>query len=69
MPVINFKCKKCEKIFDCDVGKISFKLVDERPVFERKIKCDNCGELTMDEVKLTEIGQSQLTELYLKEKK
>lgn len=32
-----------------------------------QIKCPNCGALTLDEVKLTEIGQTELTELYLKD--
>lgn len=68
MPQINFKCKRCQEIFDFDVGKISFKLVKGRPQFERQIQCDNCGKLTLDEVELTELGQSQLTELDLAEK-
>lgn len=67
MAVINFKCKKCGEIFNFDVGKISFELVDERPQFENEIKCENCGLLTLDEVELTELGQSQLTELQLEE--
>lgn len=55
MPFINFKCKKCKRVFDFDVGKISFELVDERPQFENQIKCSHCGALTLDEVELTEI--------------
>lgn len=67
MPFINFKCKKCKRMFDFDVGKISFELVDDRPQFENQIKCPNCGTLTLDEVELTEIGQTELTEIYLQD--
>ena len=67
MPIINFKCKKCSKEFNYDVGKINFQLVNERPQFEKEIVCKRCGVLTLDEVELTETGQSQLTELYLKD--
>ena len=69
MPIINFICKKCEVEFDFDVGRISFEFVDWRPQFERKITCPNCGILTLDEVELTEIGQSQLTYLYMREER
>ena len=69
MPFINFKCKKCRKVFDFDVGKISFKLVNERPQFENQSKCSHCGVLTLDEVELTEIGQAELTAIYLKDVK
>ena len=67
MAVINFKCKKCGKYFNCDVGEISFKLVNRRPQFGKEIRCKSCGVLTMDEVELTELGQSQLTELQLRD--
>ncbi len=67
MPFINFKCKKCKRVFNFDVGKISFELVDERPQFENQIKCPHCGALTLDEIELTEIGQTELTEIYLKD--
>jgi hypothetical protein len=33
-----------------------------RPTFERDIVCPRCGVLTMDDVLLTELGQSQMTE-------
>jgi transcription elongation factor Elf1 len=59
---INFECKKCNKEFDCDVGKISLSENAMRPTFERTIICPRCGERSMDEVLLTELGQSQLTE-------
>lgn len=60
--MINFKCKKCQKTFDCDVGRID---VDEntwRPIFEKNIECPRCGPLAMDQVLLTELGQSQMTQ-------
>ncbi len=65
MPFINFKCKECKRVFDFEVGKISFELVEGRPQFENQIKCPHCGPLTLDEVELTEVGQTELTEIYL----
>jgi len=64
MAELNFKCKKCKRDFDCDVGKISFPPGEERPRFEKSIICPRCGTRTMDEVELTELGQTQLTEAY-----
>jgi hypothetical protein len=58
---INFECQKCGIIFDCDVGDVT---VDEntfRPQFENEINCPTCGKRTIDEIFLTETGQSQLT--------
>lgn len=68
MSTINFKCIKCGRIFDCDVGRIVFPpaVPNMRPKFERDIQCNNCGLLTMDDVELTETGQTQLTELFFK---
>ncbi|MDI6603038.1 MAG: hypothetical protein QME57_02895 [Patescibacteria group bacterium] len=68
MATISFKCKKCQNYFISDVGKITFLLLNktgERPVFKKDILCLNCGKLTFEkeEVELTELGQSQLTEL------
>jgi len=62
---INFECKKCHRIFDCDVGSVTVAENSDRPHFEKRILCPTCGELTMDEVLLTELGQSQLTEATL----
>lgn len=59
---INFKCNKCKKNFDCDVGKISLNEKTMRPNFSKSIECPRCGKRTIDEVTLTELGQSQLTE-------
>ena len=33
-----------------------------RPDFEKPIICPRCGERTIDDVLLTELGQSQMTE-------
>ncbi|MCK4796011.1 MAG: hypothetical protein KAT05_01450 [Spirochaetes bacterium] len=60
--LINFKCTKCKKIFDSEVGKISINEETMRPDFEFDINCPNCEKRTIDEVTLTELGQSQLTE-------
>jgi len=67
MPFINFKGKEGKRVFDFEVGKISFELGDKRPQFENQIKCPNCGPLTLAEVELTEVGQTELTEIYLKD--
>ena len=60
--VINFECKKCHREFDCNVGTVTFEIGDVRPTFGKDIVCPRCGKLTMDEVWLTEVGQSQMTE-------
>lgn len=59
---INFECKKCCREFDCEVGEISLSADGMRPVFEKNIICPRCGELSTDDVFLTELGQSQMTE-------
>lgn len=66
MAEINFICKKCGKEFDCNVGEVTFPsyMPGARPVFEKGIQCNSCGILTMDEVELTEWGQTQLSELF-----
>ena len=60
--VINFECKKCNNIFDTDVGTVKMNEQTFRPDFEKSILCPKCGIRTIDEVYLTELGQSQLTE-------
>jgi len=62
---INFECKKCACTFDCDIGSVTLHETSDRPCFEKKIICPICGERTIDEVFLTELGQSQLTEVTL----
>jgi len=59
---INFECKKCNGIFDSDVGTIKINEQTFRPDFEKPIRCPKCGVRTIDEVFLTELGQSQMTE-------
>ena len=59
--IINFDCKKCRQEFDCDVGKIAVDKKAMRPIFEKDIIFPRCGKRSMDEVLLTELGQSQMT--------
>lgn len=63
---INFECQKCKLVFDGDVGTIGINYDTMRPDFEKPIRCPKCGELTMDEVFLTELGQGQITEATMK---
>ncbi|MDO9533071.1 MAG: hypothetical protein Q7O12_13225, partial [Deltaproteobacteria bacterium] len=37
----------------------------DRPHFEKRLLCPTCGDVTIDDVWLTELGQSQLTEATL----
>lgn len=59
---INFECKQCSGIFDSEVGTIKMNDKTFRPDFEKSIMCPKCGVRTIDEVFLTELGQSQMTE-------
>lgn len=60
---INFECKQCKVIFDTDVGEVDFS--ENPPVLENTPNCPVCGERTREEVWLTELGQSQLTWLFM----
>ncbi|MEW6173389.1 MAG: hypothetical protein AB1510_10045 [Bacillota bacterium] len=60
--IINFECKRCHRFFNSDVGSVTLPEDSERPHFEKMPLCPTCGELTIDDVWLTELGQSQLTE-------
>jgi hypothetical protein len=62
---INVECKECGGIFDCDVGTVSISEDSFRPQFENEIICPKCGQRSIDDVLLTELGQSQLTEATL----
>ena len=72
--IIRFYCKRCRRDFDAEVGIVEFGA--EMPVFEKAVICDSCGakyisgqgEFT-ENFELSEIGQSQLTELFLQEGK
>ena len=59
---INFECKKCGGIFDSDVGAVSVSEDSFRHQFENEIICPKCGQRSINDVLLTELGQSQLTE-------
>ena len=59
---IDFKCKTCGNIFACDIGKVSISEDSFRPEFEKEIICPKCGRRSIDDVLLTELGESQLTE-------
>ncbi len=60
--IINFQCKKCRKELDCELGRIGINEQTMRPDFEKSITCPLCGKRTMDDVLLTELGQSQMTD-------
>lgn len=64
MTIINFQCKKCKKEFECETGKITFGIILG---FEKDILCPNCGKLVKNEFWLTELGQTQIGEIYLSE--
>src|SRR3989338_1200684 len=64
MALINFQCKKCRTEFDCETGRITFGNILD---FEDDIICPKCGKLNKDEVELTELGQTQIGEIYLSE--
>ncbi|MBU3968227.1 MAG: hypothetical protein KKG76_12805 [Euryarchaeota archaeon] len=61
LAILNFKCKKCRKTFDFNVGKITF---GNKLSFENRIFCIKCGLVEIDDLELTELGQTQVTELY-----
>ena len=58
--LINFECKRCQHVFDCDVGAVSMSEGADRPHFEKRPLCPTCGEILIDDVRLTELGQDQL---------
>jgi len=66
LAILNFKGKKCRKIFDSNVGKITF---GNKLSFENRIFCIKCGFVEIDDLELTELGQTQATELYFEKTK
>lgn len=65
MPKINFKCKKCGNEFDFEVGRIYFPTnIDDKLNFENEIICQYCGKVTTNYLELTELGQTQVGEIY-----
>jgi len=63
--IVNFECITCKLVFDCDVGSVDIDPDTYRPRFANKIVCPRCGERSLDDVFLTELGQSQLTQATL----
>ena len=58
--VLNFECKRCHHVFDCNVGSVSLPEGLDRPHFEKRLLCPACGEVAIDDLRLTELGQDQL---------
>ena len=60
--IIEIECRKCRQEFACEVGQVTVDEAPLRPVFQKPIACPRCGNRSIDEVYVTELGQSQLTE-------
>ena len=56
---VNFDCKKCGKEFNFDVSVSEESM---RSIISKDIACPRCGKISMDDVLLAELGQSQMTE-------
>ena len=54
--IIEFECRKCGQQVVCDVGEVAVDGASLRPVFEKPIDCPCCGQRSIDEVYLTELG-------------
>jgi hypothetical protein len=61
--VVNFMCKDCKSEFDYNVGKVTFPTDQDRPSFEKEIHCPKCGIRTLDQIELTERGQTMLSDI------
>ena len=59
--LINIQCRQCRIVFDSEVVDITMSADAPRPQFEHLIRCPRCGQRSLDEVWLTEVGQSQRT--------
>ncbi len=68
---INFECKKCKEIFDCDIGKFIRSKKTSELIYENQIICPKCGILETNQYGLTKLGTSQSIDArmqaYLKE--
>ncbi len=63
LAILNFKCKNCGTTFDFNVGKITF---GNKLSFENSVLCIKCGLVEIDDLELTELGQTQVAELFLR---
>jgi len=63
LAILNLKCKKCGTTFDFNVGKITF---GNKLSFENSVFCIKCGLVEIDDLELTELGQTQVAELFLR---
>lgn len=57
--IVNFKCGKCKHIYDFEVGEPSMDK-NYKLVFQNKPTCPKCQAI--NNVLLTELGQSQMTD-------
>jgi rubredoxin len=62
---VNLKCKECKTIYDFEVGKVSLDK-ESSLVFEKETICPKCGAKGKE--LLSELGQSQMTEWYFRQK-
>lgn len=63
--IINFRCEHCKDEFDFNVGDVEFLMPDVKPVFQNRVTCPSCGELKEGQYTLTEIGQTDLTKIFM----
>ena len=66
MTILNFKCIKCNKEFDFNVGKIS-DFVNKRFIMENEPACPLCGNTEEANIIVSEKNDSKLQELLNKE--
>lgn len=61
--ILEFECKTCLQVFENEMGDVSFET--DPPTFQRNPNCPLCGQKEIEEVLLTEIGQGQLTKVFM----
>lgn len=66
LAILNLKCIRCGKTFDFNVGKITF---GNKLIFENEIFCQKCGLVEIEDLELTELGQTQVAELFFEKTK
>ena len=64
--IINFRCERCKDEFDFKVGKVKFLMPDVKPLFQNQVTCPACGKLREGQYTLTETGQTNLTEIFMR---